>query len=93
MFRAFLVEGGVGGIDEEIIHVDNEPSFGNHIAKGVIHETLEGGGGVGKSEEHHCAFEKSFMGNEGCFPFVTVLDSYIVVPPPDVELSEDFSVP
>ena len=89
----FLVEGGVGGVDEEIIHVDNEPSFGNHVTEGVVHEALESGGGVGKSEEHHGRFEKSFVGNEGCFPLVTVLDSYVVVSPPDVELSEDLSIP
>ena len=92
-FRAFLVEGGVGGVDEEIIHINNEPSFGNHITEGVVHETLESGGGVGKSKEHHGGFEKSFVGDEGCLPLVTVLDSHIVVSPPDVELSEDLSIP
>ena len=86
------MKGGVRGVDEEIIHVDNKPSFGNHITEGVVHETLEGGRGVGKSEEHHGWFEKSFVGNEGHFPLVTVLDSYIVVSPPDVELSEDLSI-
>ena len=86
------MEGGVGGVDEEIIHVDNEPTFGNHVAEGVVHEMLECGGGVGKSEEHYGGFEKSFVGNKGCFPLVTVLDSHIVVSPPDVELSEDLSV-
>ena len=88
----FLVEGGVGGVDEEIIHIDNEPTFCNHIAEGVIHETLEGGGGVGKSEEHHGWFEKSFVGNEGSFPLVSVLDSYVVVSPPDVEFGEDLGI-
>ena len=86
------MEGGVGGVDEEIIHVDNEPSFGNHITEGVVHKTLESGGGVGKSEEHHSGFEKSFVGNKGCFPLVTVLDSYIVVSPPDVEFGEDLRI-
>ena len=86
------MEGGVGGIDEKIIHIDNKPSFGNHIAEGVVHETLEGGGGVGESEEHHSWLEEPLMGNEGCFPLVTVLDSYVVVPPSDVELSKDLSV-
>ena len=87
------MEGGVRGVDEKIIHVDNEPSFGNHIVEGVVHETLEGGGGVGESKEHHRGFEKSFVGNEGCLPLVTVFDSYVVVPPADVEFSEDFSIP
>ena len=92
-FSAFLMEGGVGRIDEEIVHVDDEPSFGNHITEGVVHETLEGGGGVGEPEEHHGRFEQSLVSNKGCFPLVTVFDSYIVVSPPDVKLSEDLSIP
>ena len=73
------MEGRVGGVDEEIIHVDNEPSFGNHVVEGVVHETLEGGGGVGEPEEHHSRFEEAFVGDEGRLPLVTVLDSYVVM--------------
>ena len=91
-FRAFFVEGGVRGVDKKIVHVDDEPSFGNHIAEGVIHEALEGGGGVGKSEEHHGGFEEPLMGDEGGFPLVSVFDSYIVISPPNVEFGEDLSV-
>ena len=86
------MEGGVGGIDEEIIHIDNEPSFSNHIVEGVVHEALEGGGGVGKSEEHYRGFKQSFMGDEGRFPLVAILDLYIVVSPPNIEFGEDLSV-
>ena len=86
------MEGGVRGVDEEVIHVDNEPSFGNHIAEGVVHKPLEGGGGVGESEEHHGGFEEPLMGNEGGFPLVAVLDSYVVVSPPNIEFGEDLSV-
>ena len=46
-FGTFLMEGGVGGIDKEVIHIDDEPSFGDHVAEGVIHESLKGGGRVG----------------------------------------------
>ena len=92
-FRAFFMEGGVGGVDKKIIHIDDEPSFGNHIAEGVVHEALEGGGGVGESEEHHRGFEKSFVSDEGRLPLVAILDSYVVIPPADVELSENFGIP
>ena len=47
---------------------------------------------VGESEEHHRGFEKSFVGNEGCLPLVAIFDSYIVVSPADVELSENLGV-
>ena len=87
------MEGGVGGIDEEIIHVNYEPSFSNHVAEGVVHESLKGGGGVGEAEEHYGWFKESLVGDEGCLPLMAVLDSHIVVPPSYVELGEDLSVP
>ena len=91
-FGVFLMEGSVGGVDEEIIHVDYEPSFGNHVAEGVVHESLEGSGGVGEAEEHYGGFEESFVGDEGCLPLMTVFDSYIVILPPYVELGEDLGI-
>ena len=33
------------------------------------------------------------MDNEGGFPLVTILDSYIVVSPVDVKLGENFDIP
>ena len=92
-FRAFFMEGGVGGVNKEIIHIDDEPSFGNHIAEGVVHEALKGGGGVGESEEHHRGFKESFVSDEGSLPLVSVFDSYIVVPPSDIELRKDLGIP
>ena len=87
-----LVEGSVRGVDEEIIHVNDKPSFGDHVAEGVIHETLKGGGGIGESKEHHRGFEKSLVGNEGRLPLVTILYSYVIVSPADIEFSEDLGV-
>ena len=86
------MEGGVGGVDEEVIHIDDKPSFGNHVAEGVVHEPLESGGGVGKSEEHDGGFEEPSVGDEGRLPLVTVLDPYVVVSPADIKLGEHFSV-
>ena len=91
-FRTFLMEGGVGGVNKKIVHIDDEPSFGNHVAEGVVHEALEGGGRIGESEEHHRGFEESFVSDEGRLPLVAIFDSYVVVPPADVELSENFSI-
>ena len=86
------MNGGVGGEDEEVIHVDNEPSFGNHIAEGVIHESLECGRGVGETEEHDGGFEEPLMGDEGGFPLVSILDMDIVVSPSYIEFGEDFGI-
>ena len=46
-FSAFCVGGCIGGIDEEVIHVDDEPAFCNHIVERVVHELLEGGREIG----------------------------------------------
>ena len=92
MFSAFFMEGGVGGIDEEIIHIDNQPSFSNHVAEGVVHESLEGSGGIGEAKEHYGGFKESIVGDEGCLPLMTVFDSYVVIPPPYVELGEDLGI-
>ena len=84
----FWVRGG----DKEVIHVDDQPSFSNHVLEGVIHESLECGGRVAKTEEHDGGFKKSFVGDEGRLPLVTILDADIVVPPTNIEFSEVASI-
>ena len=82
----------VRGRDEEVIHVNDEPSFGDHVSEQVIHESLEGGGGVAQAKEHYGGFEQSFVGDEGSFPLVSISDADVVVSPPDVEFGEDLGV-
>jgi len=91
-FGAFLMGSGIGGEDKEIIHIDNEPSFSNHVPEGVVHESLEGGGRVGEAEEHDGGFEEAFMGDESGFPLMSVLDADVVVAPSDIKFSEDFGI-
>ena len=49
--------GLIKGEYEEIIHVDDKPSFSNHISEEVIHEVLEYGGGVVETKEHDSGFK------------------------------------
>jgi len=49
---------------------------------------LEGGGTVGHSKEHYEGFEEAAIGMEGCLPFVSGLDSYVIETPSDVKLGE-----
>ena len=83
---------GVRGGDEKVIHVDEEPSFCDHVLKGVVHESLECGRGVAKAEEHDGGFEESFVGNEGCFPLVAILDADVVISPMNIEFGEVMSI-
>jgi len=82
----------IGGEDKEVVHIDNEPSFHNHISEGVVHEPLEGGGGVGEAKEHDSGFKETFMGDEGGLPLVSVFDADVVVAPSNIELGEDFGI-
>jgi len=92
-FGAFLMGSSVGGEDEEIVHIDDEPSFCDHIPEGVVHESLESGGGVGEAKEHDGGFEEAFMSDKSGFPLVSVFDADIVVAPSDVEFGEDLCIP
>ena len=53
--------GFIRGEYEEIIHVNDKPSFSDHILKEVIHEMLECGRGVVETKEHNSRFEQSFV--------------------------------
>ena len=76
-------------IDEEVIHVDNKPSFCDHIAEIVVHELLKGSRRVGEAKKHHGWFKKSFMGDESSFPLVSILDVDIVISPANIKLGKD----
>ena len=82
--------GRVRRVDEEIIHVNDKPSFCNHVAKGIIHKVLEDGRGISETKEHHSWFEESLMGNEDGFPLMSILDLDVIVPPLDIKFGEDF---
>ena len=58
--------------------VDDEPSLSDHISEGVIHESLEHGRGVTEAKEHDSRFKESFVGDEGHFPLMTILDADII---------------
>ena len=88
VFGLFTVSVLVRRENEEVVHIDDEPSFGNHISKGIIHELLERCGRIGKSEEHYCWFEEAFVSDESSFPLVAVFDVDIVIAPVDIKLCE-----
>jgi hypothetical protein len=85
------MSGIVRGEDQEIIHVNYEPSFGNHITEGVVHESLKSEGGVIHAKEHDCRFKEAFMSDEGTFPLISVLDADVVIAPSNIEFDEDLS--
>ena len=78
----------VRGGDEEVIHIDDEPSFSDHVSEGIIYELLECGRRVTQVKEYDCWLKKSFMDNKGSFPLMTVFDSYVVISQTNIRLGE-----
>ena len=78
--------------DEEVIHIDNQLSFSDHVSERVIHESLEYSGGVTQTKEHDCWFEKSFVCDKSHLPLMTIFDVDIVVPLLNIEFSEVASI-
>ena len=76
----------------QVVHVDLEPSLGNHVGEDVVHERLKGRRGIAKAKEHHGGFVESERGNECCLPLVFLLDTNVVIAPPDIKLGEQCRV-
>ena len=78
--------------DEKVIHIDDKPSFHDHISGQVIHESLEYGRGVAETKEHDGRFEKSLVSDEGSLPLMAIFDVNIVVPPSNIELGKMMNI-
>jgi hypothetical protein len=76
------------GVDGDVIHIDGEPSLSHFFAEYCVYHHLEGCWRVGEAEEHDGGFKKSFWGEECGLPFVSILDTDIIVSLSDVEFSK-----
>src|SRR6266702_516865 len=74
----------------DVVHVNSYSSsqelvFENGISKDVVHHSLERCRGVGESEVHDGGFKESVPCFERRFAFVSFFDTYVVIPPSDVQ--------
>ena len=76
------------GVNAEIIHVDLQPFFPEHVGEDMVHEHLERGGCIAESEEHDGGFEESHGSDESSFPLVFFSNMDIIVSPVNVKLGE-----
>ena len=68
------------------VHYDNPLRYDG--SEDIVHHSLEGGGAVGHPKKHYEGFEEATAGAEGCFPFISGLDAYIIETPADVQFCE-----
>ena len=54
------------------------------ILEDIIHRGLEGSWRVAETKVHHKGFKQSMVGAKGRFPFIPLLDAYVVEAPPHV---------
>ena len=73
----------------QVIHINDKPSCSNVVRKVEVHKHLERRWGAAKSEKHYRWFEQSKRRDEGSFPFITLFDSNVVIPPSYVKLGEE----
>jgi hypothetical protein len=51
----------VVGVNEDIVHINRQPTFQQFGREDGVHHHLEGGGGVCQSEEHNSRFEEALL--------------------------------
>jgi len=74
--------------DQNVVQIHYYDPFGYESSEDVVHHSLEGGGTVGHSEEHHKRFKEATVGAEGHFPLISGLDAYVIETPADVKFCE-----
>src|SRR6266511_1689889 len=71
---------------KKIIHVDLQPALNKFLGKDVIHHCLKCSRGVHKTKEHHERFKESFTTTKYRFPFISFLDTDIIITPTNIHL-------
>ena len=76
----------------QVVHINLEPSFSDHVGENMIHECLKSRRGVAEPKEHYSGFKEAERGNERCFPLVFLPDANVVITPSNIKLGEQCRV-
>ena len=68
-------------MNSQIIHIDFEPFFYDHIRKDIVHECLEHWWGITETKEHDSGLKKVEGGNEHGLPLVFLPNVNVIVSP------------
>jgi len=74
--------------DQNVVQVHYDNPFRYDGSEDVIHHSLEGSGTVGHPKKHYERFKEATVGAEGCFPFISGLNAYIIETPVDIQFCE-----
>ena len=76
----------------QVVHIDLEPSFGDHVSENMIHERLKSRRGVAEPKEHYCGFKEAKRSDECHFPLVFLPNANVVIAPSNIKLGEQCGV-
>ena len=76
----------------QVVHIDLEPSLGNHVCENMIHERLKSQRSITETKEHYGGFEEAERSDECCFPLVFLSNVNVVISPLNVKLHEQCGV-
>ena len=74
--------------DQNVVQVHYYNPFSYEGSEDVVHHSLEGGGTVGHSKDHHERFKEAAVGVEGRSTFISRLDAYVIETPADIQFCE-----
>ena len=76
----------------QVVHIDLEPSFSDHIGENVIHERLKSRRGIAEPKKHYSGFKETKRGDERRFPLIFLPDVDIVITPLNIKFGEQCGV-
>ena len=76
----------------QVVHIDLEPSLGNHVSKDVIHECLKSWRSITEAKEHYGGFKEAERSDECRFPLVFLPNANVVIAPLNIKLGEQCRV-
>ena len=85
----FMFGQGIG-MSQEIVTIRTAKNV-QKVLKGIMHEMLEGGRGVGQPERHDVAFQMAITGLECYVPFLILCNPHQIVRPSVVKLGTTFA--
>ena len=73
----------------QVVHVNDKPAFPDVVSKVEVHKCLKHRWRATKSEKHHHWFKQSKRCDEGSLPFITLLNSNVIISPSYVKLGKE----
>ena len=82
----------VFSMNPQVVHIDFEPFFCDHVSKDEVHECLECRWGITETKEHDSGFKEAKGGYECSSPLILFSDTNVVIAPLDIELGKEGGV-